>query len=70
MNYKRFLFIAHCLQFNDQSTTADRHKFDKLSAICLFLNYFSNNSRVSYNNMIKFTTVDQTSKPWYFINED
>jgi len=61
MSYKRFLIIICCLQFDDQSTTADRHTFDKLSAISLFLNYFLNNSRASYD-VSEFTTIDQTSK--------
>jgi len=66
MTYKLFLFIACCLQFDDQSTMADRHTFDKLSAISL---HFLNNSRASYN-VNELTTVDQTREIWYFIHEN
>lgn len=63
MSYKRFLFITCCLRFDDQSTRADRRKFDKLSAISSFLDSFVKNSRVSYN-MSEFTTIDEMLHPF------
>lgn len=58
MSYKWFLFITRCLRCDDRSTSADRHTFDKLSAIRLFLDSFVNNSRASYN-MSEITTIDE-----------
>ena len=63
MSYKRFLFIARCLRFDDKTTRIERRKVDKLAAIRDFFDAFVNNCKTSFN-LSDYTTIDEMLHPF------